>query len=94
MSSADSTAAEKSVESIAIGCARGAEQAWFVRCALNGGARNFSQDLRGKAARYASSYAASFRNLLDRLRKAGIVVERTPGPRGGEYRAEYRIVAE
>jgi hypothetical protein len=36
---------------------------------------------------------SSFATLLKRARAAGYIVERTPGARGGEWRATYRVEA-
>lgn len=48
--------------------------------------------LRGKAKNYELHYKSSFLSLLSRLQAAGIRIERTPGVRGGEYTATYRVV--
>ena len=48
--------------------------------------------LTGKAKNYELHYKSSFLSLLSRLQAAGIQVERTPGVRGGEYTATYRVV--
>mgnify|MGYP000899673575 CR=1 FL=1 len=49
-------------------------------------------NLKGKAKSYSLHYSSSFSNLLSRLVKAGYKIQRTPGPRGGEYSATYRLV--
>lgn len=46
--------------------------------------------LQGAAKNYAGRYQASFYNMLNRAKKAGYTIERTPGPRGGEWSAVYR----
>lgn len=77
----------------AMKCARGCKQRGFVQETLKrGGARNYSQTLRGRAKSYQSKYQTSFANLLVRLQTAGIDVVRTSGPRGGEYMATYEIM--
>lgn len=50
--------------------------------------------LQGRAKNYVGRYDRSFRNMLARAEKAGYVIERTPGIRGGEWSATYRLVAE
>lgn len=89
----NATLSTVNVREIALKCARGSEQNWFVGAALDRPTRSFAQGLKGRAARYSSHYQTSFSNLLDRLRRAGVQVVRTPGPRGGEYSATYQIVA-
>ena len=49
--------------------------------------------LAGKAKNYELHYKSSFRSFLVRLQAAGIHIERTPGIRGGEYTATYRVIA-
>lgn len=44
----------------------------------------------GKARTYVKRYMASFHRLLARMEAEGWVIERTPGPRGGEWGARYR----
>ena len=46
----------------------------------------------GKAKRYTDLYVKSFNGLIGRMTAAGYKVERTPGPRGGEWGATYKIV--
>lgn len=46
-------------------------------------------DLRGRAKNYAGNYRRSFQSALNKLRKAGYEITRSPGPRGGEYSAVY-----
>lgn len=53
---------------------------------------NYSQRLRGRARLYRGRYEITFESLLKYLAKMGYKIERTPGPRGGEYSATYRIV--
>ena len=48
--------------------------------------------VRGKAKLYQSRYFTSFYNLLDRIEKSGLVIERKVGVRGGEYTATYKLV--
>jgi hypothetical protein len=55
------------------------------------GVRNPVADLRGNAASYVGRYQESFQALLRRIREAGFEIERTPGPRGGEWGATYRV---
>lgn len=45
----------------------------------------------GRAKRYQAHYRRSFVSLLDRARAAGFTIERTPGVRGGEWSATYRL---
>jgi hypothetical protein len=47
--------------------------------------------LKGNAARYAGRYQASFDALLQRMWDGGHDIIRTPGPRGGEWSATYRL---
>lgn len=47
--------------------------------------------LTGRAKNYQGRYVRSFENMLARLRRAGYEVHRVPGPRGGEFLAEYWI---
>ena len=51
------------------------------------------KQLKGRARNYIGRYEESFYNLLSRLNSAGITVQRTPGPRGGEYSATYKIIS-
>jgi hypothetical protein len=72
--------------------ARGCEQRSFLRSALQPeGAFPVTRTLRGRAKMYAGRYAASQANLLTRVEAAGYLVIRTPGPRGGEWSARYRV---
>lgn len=50
--------------------------------------------LRGKAKRYGARYDQSARNLLQRLRAAGIPHTVVLGPRGGWYSAKLKILAD
>jgi len=50
--------------------------------------------LKGKARNlYLYKYITSYRHLVERLRKAGYVLEYEPGPRGGEYMSKYILVS-
>jgi hypothetical protein len=55
--------------------------------------RNPVSDLRGKAKNYAGHYSTSFSNLCERIRAAGVTLERTLGPKGGLFSATWRVVA-
>lgn len=48
--------------------------------------------LAGEAKRWELKYRESFFNLIRRIEKSGINIEVTPGPRGGEYLATYKII--
>jgi hypothetical protein len=47
--------------------------------------------LRGKAKTYSGKYQESFRNLLTRAQEAGYKISKTPGIRGGEWTATYKL---
>lgn len=49
--------------------------------------------LKGAARNYSDKYRESFSNLLHRAKTAGYTIQRTPGVRGGEWSATYRITA-
>lgn len=55
--------------------------------------RNPVSDLRGNARNYQGRYQRSFSALLERLGRDGHTIVRTPGPRGGEWSATYRMVS-
>jgi hypothetical protein len=74
---------DETAKQAALKLARGDYQANLIS-----GRENLSgSTLRGKARRYAGRYAASRRNLLDRLRAAGIAVAEQRGPRGARLLA-------
>jgi hypothetical protein len=50
--------------------------------------------LKGYAKQYQSKYEQSFYNLLQRAKKAGMWIERIPGPRGGEWSARYILMRD
>lgn len=50
-----------------------------------------ARTIRGRAKSYLPRYVRSFNNLLERMGAAGLVVERIPGPRGGEWCATYKL---
>lgn len=50
--------------------------------------------LKGYAKQYQSKYEQSFYNLLKRARVAGMLIERIPGPRGGEWSARYILIKD
>lgn len=73
-------------------CARGSEQRSFVRSAAYGHpTHSLAYGLKGKAKQYSGRYQASFDNLCDRLRSAGVEVIRELGPRGGKGSATYTL---
>ena len=51
-----------------------------------------SRMLSGRAAAYTGKYMDSFANMLQRAQEHGYQIERTPGTKGGEWSATYRIV--
>jgi hypothetical protein len=73
-------------------CARGAWQREIAyRLASGDAIQSPHNTLRGAAKKYQIRYAASFRNLVRRIEATGFRVVRTPGVRGGEYSATYRV---
>lgn len=48
--------------------------------------------LKGAARSYSGKYEQSFRSLLRRIENAGYKIERTPGVRGGEWSATYKLI--
>lgn len=54
--------------------------------------KNPLSQLSGKAKIYQPRYRESLTNLLYRAEVAGYNVEYTPGPRGGDYAATYRLI--
>ena len=50
------------------------------------------RNLRGRARLYSSRYLTRFNNMLARARKQGWLIQRVPGPRGGEWSATYYAV--
>jgi hypothetical protein len=72
------TMCDVDVLGIALGCARGCYQ----RAVILGEESLSGSTLRGKAAQYGAHYARSRRNLIARLRKAGLQVDETRGARG------------
>lgn len=48
--------------------------------------------LKGRAGLYTGTYMRSFYNMLQRAEERGYRIERTPGAKGGEWSATYRIV--
>ena len=47
--------------------------------------------LQGRAAAYSGKYADSFHNMLQRAEQRGYTITRTPGSKGGEWSATYRL---
>lgn len=71
---------------------RGSWQLQIARNLLSGDAMcNPLRSLRGAARRYSGRYARSFAAVLAAIEAAGYTVVRTPGPRGGEWSATYRV---
>lgn len=86
------TALSETAVAAARKCARGDWQRGIVGEMLHQNrVTNPVSELRGRAKNYAGKYSESFHSLLARLKSAGIVVTRTPGPKGGEWSATYSI---
>lgn len=76
-----------------ISLAKGHWQRWIVRNLLSGDpVVNPVSTLTGRAKDYQMQYRQSFLNLLSRLQAAGYRIEKTPGVRGGEWSATYRLI--
>ena len=76
-----------------LSAARGRWQYQIAQALITGRpVRSPVSTLTGKAKSYNFLYSVSFSNFLSRLQAAGIRIERTPGVRGGEYTATYRVV--
>ena len=69
--------------------ARGHWQRLKLDAMLNGGTYSPAYNLKGNAKQFTRRYEVSFNRLCNRLRDAGYLVVRVPGPRGGEYSARY-----
>lgn len=59
----------------------------YQRNILNGTEALSGSTLRGKASRYGAVYARSRRNLIARIRAAGIAIGEERGPRGARILA-------
>ena len=76
----------------AMQCAKGSWQRSLVRAMAQYWMPNPVSHLGGNARLYRGRYQASFQTLLSRLNATGrVVVDRRPGPNGGEYSATYHL---
>lgn len=76
----------------AMKCAKGSWQQSLVRAMASYWMPNPLSSLGGNAKSYRGRYQASFQALISRLNATGrVVVDRRPGPHGGETAATYRL---
>lgn len=73
---------------IARGCM---QSSWWWRM-RNAECPSATRELKGRAKRYGDRYAASFANMMQRAQRAGFIIERVAGPRGGEWGATYKVI--